>query len=275
MGSNQRSGKSFEEAGRIGWEKSKDALLRQYQGRIDAYEKKPNRCLECGAELSYKERKKTFCNHTCSAKYSNARRVVERVIKTKVVKCARCGQETETNIRSNNAVCDGCRKRPVFKLKKICSCGREFKGLPLQEFCTVCIPKPLCKFCGKPVKTGKVFCSSKCQFENQYLAFVERWLSGLEDGNRGKHREQVSAFVRRWLIERSECKCAICGGSEWLGEKMPLLIDHIDGDSHNTVPENLRMICGNCDMQTSTYKGKNKGNGRFYRRERYRNEFSY
>ena len=55
----------------------------------------------------------------------------------------------------------------------------------------------------------------------------------------------------------------------------PLVIDHIDGNSENNNLSNLRVICPNCDSLTSTYKGLNKGNGRAYRRKRYKEGKSY
>lgn len=60
-----------------------------------------------------------------------------------------------------------------------------------------------------------------------------------------------------------------------MGEKVPLVLDHIDGNSENNNEENLRYVCGNCDMQLPTYKAKNIGNGRYYRRERYKEGKSF
>jgi hypothetical protein len=53
------------------------------------------------------------------------------------------------------------------------------------------------------------------------------------------------------------------------------ILDHIDGNSSNNDITNLRLVCSNCDSQLPTYKSKNKGNGRHYRRERYKNNQSY
>ena len=54
-----------------------------------------------------------------------------------------------------------------------------------------------------------------------------------------------------------------------------LILDHINGNSDNCSLENLRLICSNCDTLTPTYKGRNKGNGRFIRRKKYAQGLSY
>ena len=76
----------------------------------------------------------------------------------------------------------------------------------------------------------------------------------------GKHPSyQTFKLHLRLLSEhRKEHRCEICGLSEWNGKPIPLQLDHIDGNSHNHLFENLRMICPNCHAQTETYCGKNK-----------------
>lgn len=81
--------------------------------------------------------------------------------------------------------------------------------------------------------------------------------------------------LRNYLIEMYGNKCQICGREEWEGKKIPLVLDHINGDSSINTTTNLRMICPNCDAQTPTYKARNKGNGRHWRRQRYENGQSY
>jgi len=53
------------------------------------------------------------------------------------------------------------------------------------------------------------------------------------------------------------------------------VMDHIDGNADNNSLDNFRLVCGNCDMQLPTYKNKNKGNGRAWRRKRYAEGKSY
>lgn len=60
-----------------------------------------------------------------------------------------------------------------------------------------------------------------------------------------------------------------------MGMTLEFVLDHIDGDATNNTRENLRMVCPNCDSQLPTFKSKNRGKGRHFRRERYANGQSY
>ena len=47
-----------------------------------------------------------------------------------------------------------------------------------------------------------------------------------------------------------------------MGKELPIDVDHVDGNSDNNIPANLRLLCVNCHRQTSTYGAKNMGRGR-------------
>jgi hypothetical protein len=80
---------------------------------------------------------------------------------------------------------------------------------------------------------------------------------------------------KRYIKEKTGHKCSICLIQEWQGKPVPLVLDHISGNSEDWSITNLRLVCGNCDMQLPTYKSKNKGNGRAFRRQRYAEGKSY
>lgn len=75
-----------------------------------------------------------------------------------------------------------------------------------------------------------------------------------------KNYEYNSNKLRKRLIIEGikEHRCECCGLNEWLGEPIPLELDHIDGDHYNNTLENLKILCPNCHAKTPTYRGKNK-----------------
>ncbi len=66
--------------------------------------------------------------------------------------------------------------------------------------------------------------------------------------------------LRKRLIREGifEHRCMSCGLDTWLNNKIPLEIDHINGDRYDNRLENLRLLCPNCHALTATYRGKNK-----------------
>jgi hypothetical protein len=46
---------------------------------------------------------------------------------------------------------------------------------------------------------------------------------------------------------------------EWNGEDLPVILDHVNGNSRDNSRLNLRYLCPNCDSQLLTRAGKNKG----------------
>ena len=101
---------------------------------------------------------------------------------------------------------------------------------------------------------------------------VARWLAtgvGVAESHPGH-------YIRSYLLEEQRELCAICACSTtWNGSALVFVLDHIDGDASNNRRENLRLVCPNCDSQLPTYKARNRGKGRAWRRQRYADGKSY
>jgi len=83
-------------------------------------------------------------------------------------------------------------------------------------------------------------------------------------------------FVRDHILADQAGLCALCtNAAEWNGLPLALVLDHIDGNADNNGRDNLRLICPNCDSQLPTFKSRNRGSGRAWRRQRYADGKSY
>ena len=131
-----------------------------------------------------------------------------------------------------------------------------------------------CIMCNKESKwdghKSNKYCSNQCQHDYQYKDRVRQWLEEGKDWG-----QQIPKWVHRTLGEKRGYHCEVCGIDKHNGKNIVLECDHVDGDHTNNKIDNLRLICPNCHSQSSNYKGKNKGNGRAYRKERYAIGLSY
>lgn len=127
----------------------------------------------------------------------------------------------------------------------------------MESICLACSNTLYRKY-GSPKK----YCDTGCQADFLYREYIDRWKSGLENGMKG--RTSISNYIRRFLFEKYNNKCARCSWgvvNEFSG-RIPLEVEHLDGVFTNNVESNLILICPNCHSLTSTYRALNMGRGR-------------
>ncbi|TNM40451.1 HNH endonuclease [Nocardioides albidus] len=131
-----------------------------------------------------------------------------------------------------------------------------------------------CLGCGKQLtkRSQKVYCSMDCGQSHRRVVLTAEWL---RSGN-AVAASRRDHYIRRYLLDAQDGCCEICGiVEEWNDQPLVFVLDHIDGDAANNHRDNLRMVCPNCDSQLPTFKSRNRGKGRHFRRERYANGQSY
>ena len=122
-------------------------------------------------------------------------------------------------------------------------------------------PRRICKNgCGSYCKTPvAIYCSLKCQMSFQQRRRLELFFEG-------QYPPQACTipWIRRYMIDLLGERCARCGWCEKNPStgRVPLELEHIDGDWRNNRPANLTVLCPNCHSLTPTFKALNRGRGR-------------
>lgn len=212
--------------------------------------------------------------------------------------CATCGIDIwrrtsdynrKIRLGQTKFYCDAHRNAKSPRVNRRCPCGTIFKvrKFSIRKFCSrtcsvtsnnrlrkrkehrkvyrACLSCQILFSC--KASSTKKYCNAQCQQDHYWH---ETCIEIRSTGAFASHKE-----AKRYMLHLHGHKCMVCGKRKWLGEPIPLVLDHIDGNSENYATSNFRLLCCNCDAQTDTYKGRNKGNGRHSRRERYRLGLSY
>jgi 5-methylcytosine-specific restriction endonuclease McrA len=95
------------------------------------------------------------------------------------------------------------------------------------------------------------------------IADMDKWrtnrkLSALAKYNATPFDELGSENRRRRVFEEQNHCCNKCKTEYWQGVKIPLELEHKDGNNQNNVRENLEGLCPNCHSITDTWRGRNK-----------------
>lgn len=133
-------------------------------------------------------------------------------------------------------------------------------------------PPKHCKQCGEILENRESkFCCKECFNSNRRDAVVAKWM---EDPSSVNTKHGISYTIAIYLKEQAGWKCQspnCCVPGGW-GEvhpatgRVPIELDHIDGDAYNNHPDNLIVLCPNCHSLTMNYRALNKQGTRIHRK---------
>jgi len=95
---------------------------------------------------------------------------------------------------------------------------------------------------------------------NKGMRGIGIYRTSLEDVLK-KNSYYQSYKLKKRLIAKGlkKAKCEICGWAEYsIDGRLPLELDHINGDNSDNRLENLRVLCPNCHSLQSTHRGRNR-----------------
>lgn len=120
-----------------------------------------------------------------------------------------------------------------------------------------------CLSCGAKTTNENSFCCGICKRKYELDKNILAWKNGEEIGYSGKDIK-LKKFIRNHLIYLSENKCSQCGWNKIhpITGKVPLEINHIDGDAKNCRESNLEVLCANCHSLTPNFRALNKNSSR-------------
>ena len=194
------------------------------------------------------------------SKWESEKEELERLINTEKVSYEEIGRRYG---------CSGANIKKVAKQLGI-ELPQRRKINPNETFNKGTGKKYYCLNCGKELTNQSYgsthkFCDSKCLHEFKYKEYIKKWKNGEEDGIKGA--TATSLYIRKYLFEKNNCKCELCGWGEEnpYTHTIPLEIHHIDGNCLNNKEENLQLLCPNCHSLTENFGSLNKNSKRFHR----------
>lgn len=235
------------------------------------------KCTECNKKFSKKGLGSHMWRTHGLGKTHNPAKLRKRLDST--IDCQYCDRNINTrNIKRHEDAC--CLNPTNIRRCQLCeniltswdqtkfcnhSCALTYRNLNTAKS-IVNKRKYYCTYCNKELSHKRKYCDHACKnehiFETKHIPLILA----------GKKTAESKNTLRKFIINQDGETCSKCGlGAEWDNEPLVLQLDHIDGNSDNNFPNNLRLLCPNCHTQTPTWGSK--GNGSRYKKITKRNGY--
>ena len=89
------------------------------------------------------------------------------------------------------------------------------------------------------------YCNNKCQAEHRSRQLVSKW----KENEKATGWRQVPDYIKKYLVSQRGHQCETCKNTEWQGQEIPLVVIHLDHNTHNNEEANLALSCPNCRAQ--------------------------
>ena len=127
-------------------------------------------------------------------------------------------------------------------------------------------------FCSRTCANSRVFTeesrlkksvANKGKPSTRVIADLDKWKENIKQSWLNKYNATPFDSLgienkRRRVFEEQNYCCNKCGISNWQGVKIPLELEHKDGNNQNNERTNLEGLCPNCHSITDTWRGRNK-----------------
>lgn len=218
------------------------------------------KCLNCNKKTNNPK----FCSLSCSSKYAASIKRKNKLPRFK--ECKQCGNLFQFEDKRKQFCNSSCAAsyNNLGKTKNKPTNPRTIKGIETTH----------CLNCNKELvgksKRYSTTCNKKCSGEYIRKRTIQKWKDNPDSAT---HRDgNLSSAIRLHLIEEAgnKCSCGFNTINKFTG-KVPLTINHIDGNSRNNKPDNLEVLCYRCHSLTENFGALNKGkSNRLDRRHKYR-----
>jgi hypothetical protein len=208
-----------------------------------------------------------YCSRACSASITNSEK--PKRVKPELVSCKTCSEKISRSTVFRNVYCS-----------QACSTAKDIlNSLSVDQFALFVSDSISWGELTRRIDNQQVPAKRIGQQARRLVSFLELDVShflgqGWSKGNISvtlEEFEKVSKEYRHntgwiknalYVLGLKDKICEWCKNTEWLGQPIPLTLDHINGDNHDNSLENLRILCENCHALTPTWRGRNIKNKR-------------